>query len=375
MKIYMVAIVLAAFVSKGCINSHSESETESMPIIAGTYTDEAGSKGLYVFDYNPVTYSFGMPRLVAEANNPSFGVYDREHQYFYAVGESDPGTVSSYARLKNNTGLAIINTRQSEGAHPCYISLSPGNDRLAVANYSSGNVSVFQIDSVSGALQTSPQILQHRGHGPDAGRQTGPHAHWVRWSPDGRYLYAVDLGIDQVMVYPVDPKTGAIGNGKTALSMPAGAGPRHMVFHPNIPLSYVLNELSNTVVVSAIDEDGSLSPIQTISILPESYDGHNQGAHIEISLDGKYLYTTNRGHDSIAVFKVITDGTLEHIQEISTKGKWPRFFMLTDDGMSLLVANQESNNIAAFAIQKDGSLLYTGNQIEISKPVYLSTIQ
>lgn len=352
-----------------------ENNSSKVSILVGTYTSNEGSQGVYTFNYDPTSYTFSATDLVAEVSNPTFGVYDDINQRFYSVRETDIGSVFSYNWDHKSKQLQGINTILSEGVHPCYIALSPNQKKLAVANYSSGNITVYDIETATGAIKKSPKIFQHKGKGPNKNRQNGPHAHWVSWSPDGRNLYAVDLGSDKVYMYPVDEATGEVKSSQVAINMPGGSGPRHMVFHPTKPFSYILNELTNTLVAAKIQKNGQLTSVQSVSTLPDDFKEHSQAAHIEISTDGNYIYTTNRGHNSIAVFSVASDGNISRIQEISTAGKWPRFFMLLADGKSLLVANKDSNNIVAFTIGQDGRLSYTGNTLSISKPVYMTAVK
>lgn len=372
----LYSVVLTACNQADTLNADLEAKTiySQVSILVGTYTSNEGSKGIYAFDYDPNTYTFSAVKLSVEVSNPSFGVYNNVNQRFYSIGETSAGSVMSYAWDHEKKQLHGINTLLSEGVHPCHIALSPSQKKLAVANYSSGNIAIYDIDAVNGSIKKSPKMFQHKGKGLDKKRQEGPHAHWVSWSPDGRYLYAVDLGVDKVYMYPVDTLTEEVMVKQVAITMPAGSGPRHMVFHPTKPFSYILNELTNTLTVTTMQKSGHLSSIQNIKTLPEEFKGQSQAAHIGVSADGNYIYTTNRGHNSIAVFSVASDGKLTRIQEISTEGQWPRFFMLLADGKSLLVANQESNNIVAFTIGQDGMLSNTGNTLSISKPVYLTEV-
>ncbi len=378
LPIRLLMTVLFLVVLSACSQISSQTSKNISPpvsMLVGTYTSNEGSQGVYTVDYDPNAYTFSPATLSAQISNPSFGVYDNVNQRFYSVGETNAGSVTSYDWDHQLKQLHGINTLLSQGDNPCHIALSPGQNKLAVANYSSGNIAVYDIEALSGAIKPAPTIFQHQGQGPNKQRQEGPHAHWVSWRPDGRYLYAVNLGVDQVYMYAVDPTTGELTSEQVAITLPAGAGPRHMVFHPTQPFSYILNELTNTLTATKMQKNGQLTPLQSMNTLPDDFTGHSQAGHIAISADGKYIYTSNRGHDSIAVFSVASDGKLARIQTISTQGQWPRFFMLLADGKSLLVANQESNNIVALAIGQDGKLSDTGNTLSISKPVYLTVVK
>jgi 6-phosphogluconolactonase len=254
-----------------------------------------------------------------------------------------------------------------------YLSLSPNEQHLAVANYSSGNLAVFKLNA-TGALVEQPTVLQHQGRGPNVKRQEGPHAHWAQWDPQARFLYAVDLGTDQVMAYPFNPSSGHIGTGFTALKTEPGAGPRHMVFHPTHDWVYLINELTNKIVFAKRKIDGQLQAMQRVSTLPDDFTGPSQGAHIAINNDGTRLYSSNRGHDSIAVFEIAKNGELSIVQHIGTQGHWPRFFLLLDNEMLLLVANERSNSVVALQVDAQGMLSETGQSVEIAEPTYLGEI-
>ena len=355
---------------------HAEQELEAMSLIVGTYTSAnadgtvSTSEGAYSlpFDGSPGLVE---PRLVTAIENPSFAAVDSRTNRIYVVSETQAGQVAAY-RVSNGVEWDLINTVSSMGAYPCYVSLSPGGRQLAVANYGTGNIAVYNINRSTGELTGQPQVRQHSGTGPNASRQEGPHAHWVEWSRDGRFVYVVDLGIDQVIAYPVDPQSGELGSGFTAMATTPGAGPRHMVFHPSKAFAYMLTELNNTVVMASVQADGRLVAMQTVDTLPEDFDKHSQAAHIAINEQGTSLYASNRGHNSIAVFDVAEDGYLQRVQLVGTEGDWPRHFALLSE--SLLVANQNSHNLVAFNIDKAGLLSLRGEYAQVSQPVYVGPL-
>ena len=347
--------------------THSEPEQSSTPakappkiieLVAGSYTS-GDSRGVYRFNYNTQTQSFSQPTLLTEMKNPSFGAMSSDATRMYFVEEGREGQVRSFKQNFENASITEVNALSSQGADPCYLSLSPNEQHLAVANYSSGNLAVFKLNA-TGALVEQPTVLQHQGHGPNAKRQEGPHAHWAQWDPQARFLYAVDLGTDQVMAYPFNPSSGHIGTGFTALKTEPGAGPRHMVFHPTHDWAYLINELTNQIVFAKRKIDGQLQAMQRVSTLPDDFTGPSQGAHIAINKDGTRLYSSNRGHDSIAVFEIANNGELSIVQHIGTQGHWPRFFLLLDNEMLLLVANERSNSVVALQVDAQGMLSQTG---------------
>jgi len=341
-------------------------------LVTGSYTN-GDSRGIYRALYNTQTQSFSQPTLLTAMKNPSFGTVSNDGTQLYFVEEGQQGQVSSFKRNSANATLTQINALSSQGANPCHLSLSPDQQHLAVANYSSGNIAVFKL-SDSGALMAQPAVLQHRGHGPNANRQQGPHAHWAQWDPEGTFLYAVDLGTDQVMAYPFNTSSGAIGTGFTALATEPGAGPRHMVFHPRQQWVYLINELTNQIVFARRQADGRLKTVQRISTLPDDFTGASQGAHIVINNAGTRLYASNRGHDSIAVFEIASMGQLRSLQHIASQGHWPRFFLLADNEKHLFVANERSDSVVALKVDSQGMLSETGQSLSIAAPTYLGQL-
>lgn len=362
-------------------NSMSANHNPVIPIVVGTYTgsaDEAGvkaSEGIYVLQLDPDSGQLRQQKLLAAVESPSFVAIDSETQRLYVASETEDGQVVAYQWNADSQQLDLINSVSSGGAAPCYVTLNPDRTKLAVANYVSGNISVYEIDPETGVLRDNPQQRQHSGKGPNQDRQEGPHAHWVQWDTSSRFLYVVDLGIDQVIGYAVDPESGTLGQGFTALRTEAGAGPRHLAFHPHKNLVYLLNELNNTVVVAHKLEDGQLHSTQVLNTLPQDFTDHSQAAHIEITADGNTLYVSNRGHNSIAVFDIADDGTPELVQWADTEGNWPRHFALLPQQKMVLVANQNTNNIVTFEVADNGRLSSTGQSTKVAKPVFIAPLK
>jgi len=388
-----MSIVITTGLLGGCERPAPGPQTESeptdegagveIPLVIGTYTGDTGSvvgsnvepsRGLYLVNYDSADGQLSQPVLAASIDNPSFGAIDPDKGRIYVASETEVGEVAAFQWRPGSTDLNLINSVPSAGAYPCYVSLSPDMTRLAVANYVSGNIAVYELDPDTGAIGDSPQTRKHAGRGPNLERQEGPHAHWVEWAPEGRFLYVVDLGIDEIVGYSFDASSGRLGEGFTALKTEAGAGPRHLVFHPKKNLVYIFNELSNSVVVASRENDGRLTVRQTLSSLPADFSGHSQGAHIAINADGTHLYASNRGHDSIVVFDVAEDGQLGSPEWISTQGDWPRFFTILPDQQTLLVANERSHNLVTFDIHADGHLSPTGQSVQLAQPVYAGSL-
>ena len=369
--------LMAALLLSACGEPEKTPET-TMDILAGTYT-QGQSEGIYRLKFNPGTGALSNEGLVAKTEQPSFLLVSKEQNTVYAVHETATfngqpgGGVSAFKWDESREKLSVINSRNTGGAHPCYLS---ANGRfLSVANYSGGNVAIFKLGE-NGGLEDGPQMRQHEGSGPNAARQEGPHAHCSAWRPDNRYLYVADLGIDEVVAYPFDSSNGTLGERATALKATPGSGPRLLAFHPTEPLAFLVNELANTVAsVSYRPDSPEFTPIQEESTLPAGYQGENTCAHIQLSPDGRFLYVSNRGHDSIAAFSVSKAGKLELAGIEPTRGQTPRFFTITPDGQYLLAANQNSNSVVVFRRdQETGKLEARGVQAEVYSPVGLQFV-
>jgi 6-phosphogluconolactonase len=259
----------------------------------------------------------------------------------------------------------------SKGSDPCYITVDKTGKYVLVANYTGGSVAVFPVLE-DGRLGEASAFVQHTGHGANPERQAGPHAHSIDLSPDNRSAVVDDLGLDETLIYKFDSARGSLAPDPGVAKAAPGAGPRHFAFHPNGKLAYVVDEMASTVAVFRYDTGSrALRPLQTISTLPESFSGHNTAAEIQVHPSGKFLYASNRGHDSISVFAIdASKGTLTPIEYASTKGATPRNFEIAPQGSLLFVANQKSDDIVVFAINPEtGRLTPTGKVLEISRPV------
>jgi 6-phosphogluconolactonase len=294
----------------------------------------------------------------------------------FAVNELDDyegaasGSVTSFSVDAAAAKLSPIGTQSSKGAHPCHLELDRTGRFLAVANYTGGNYSLFPVDA-DGRLAPAATVVAGRGRGPTA-RQEGPHGHAVTFDAANRFLIATDLGIDRVLVYRFDPAAGTlVANTPPSVSMAPGAGPRHFVFHPNGRQAFVINELNSTITSLAWDAaSGAFSVIGTASTLPAGFTGVSTTAEIHVDPNGRFVYGSNRGHDSIVVFSVAGDGSLKLVELESTRGKTPRNFTIDPTGRWLLAGNQESSTIAVFSIdQTTGALTPVGDPVATPTPV------
>lgn len=342
-------------------NERVKEQIVKLPILIGTYTG-GSSEGVYQVDFDPSDGSFGEAYLIAKTENPSYLTVSRIKKNVYVVNENEQGTLSTF-EWNGQGSLSLVTTKSVEGMHPCHVSVNADNSLISVANYSSGNIAVFQ--SVA-ELVEGGSFHQHEGKGTHV-RQEGPHAHFSTFSPKGNYLYAIDLGIDEVKVYDIEG--GAVTNVRTAFKTDAEDGPRHLDFHPGKDLVYILNELSNTVTSCEMLEDGTFKPLNKVSALPEGYAEDSKAADIHVSVDGKFLYYSNRGHNSIAVFSLDGRGGMNLIGHALEGITNPRSFTLSPDGKFLIVANQDTDNIISFKVGADGLLTPTGNQVKVGTPV------
>ena len=358
--------------------SNPASNKDKYLMYIGTYTEEGStSKGIYAYRFDRHTGIISTIGLAARTINPSFLAVHPNHRFLYAVNEvrtyegQKSGAVSAFAIDRATGKLTLLNEVASKGADPCYITLDKTGKYVLVANYTGGSLSVFPVLD-DGRLGEATAFVQHSGHGTNPQRQEGPHAHSIDLSPDNRFAIVDDLGLDETLVYRFDSARGTLAPDPAFAKADPGAGPRHFAFHPTGRFAYVINEMHNTVTAFDYDPaDGALHPLQKISILPKSFTGENTAAEIQVHPSGKFLYASNRGHDSIAVFAIDPNkGTLTLVEYASTKGQGPRNFEIAPGGKLLFAANEKADNVVVFRInQQTGRLTTTGKVLEVAQPV------
>jgi 6-phosphogluconolactonase len=350
---------------------------------AGTYTTKTSSKGIYAYKFDAQKGQLTAIGVAAESADPSFLAVHPNGQFLYAVNEvgnfngGSNGAVSAYAIDAKTGSLKFLNQVSTRGPGPCHISLDKTGAYVLVANYDGGSIASFPVHE-DGTLGTARGFVQHSGSGPNKERQEGPHAHWVGTSPDNRFAMAVDLGLDEVIVYGFDAYKGLFTPMLSGFAkVKPGAGPRHLAFHPNGKFAYVVSEMESSVTAFSYQaKTGSFSSLQTISALPKDYAGPKEAAEIAVHPSGKFLYTSNRGHDSIAIFAIDpSKGTLKSLGQVLTGGKTPRHFAIDPTGAYLLAENQESNSVVVFHIDAaTGSLTPTGQTIDVPSPVCITFV-
>lgn len=344
-------------------------------VYVGTYTRKE-SEGIYGYRFDPATGTLMFAGVGRGIENPSFLALHPNRRYLYAVNEvgTDGGGVSAFA-LDNDGALTFINHRLSQGRSPCHLSVDDAGAFIYAANYGTGTALVYAIRA-GGGLEPVSDIVQHEGSGPNEHRQRGPHAHSINLSPDNRFAFVPDLGIDRVMIYDIATEPGKlIPHGYAQVT--GGSGPRHFTFHPNRDLAYLINEMGNTITAFTYDvEAGVLAEFQTVPTLPDDFEGENTTADIHVAPSGKFLYGSNRGHDSIVIYAIDAAGRLTYVGHTSTQGKTPRNFAIDPTGSFLLAANQDSDNIVVFRLnQETGDLIPTGHEVKVSMPVCVKFLE
>ncbi len=341
---------------------------KSFFVYFGTYTG-AKSKGIYVSRFDASSGKLAPLAVAAETPNPSFVAPHPNGRFLYAVTEDSVGSVSAFSIDPKTGMLTFLNKVSSHGNGPCFVRVDNAGKNVLVANYGSGSFAVLPIDA-DGKLYEATSFIQDEGKGFDPNRQEGPHAHSLNPSPDNRFAIGADLGLDKLLILKFDAIKGTL-TADPVLKQNPGSGPRLLSFHPNGKYAYVTNELSSKVTVFSWNAaSGELHELQSISTLPSDFKGENTSADILVHPSGKFLYNSNRGADSIAVFSIDRQGKLKAIAQTPAGGQFPRAFGIDPTGSFLIVTNQHSENIVVFRIdKKTGRLTPTGQVIELGSPV------
>jgi 6-phosphogluconolactonase len=343
-------------------------------VYISSYTNK-GPVGISVFSFNEEDGTMELIDRIDGIENPSFLAIDQKNRYFYAVSEvmqvdgKKSGKVIAY-KIDPQTGkLSYLNEQLTGGSAPCHLSINRKGDQLFAVNYAGGNICAFPIDE-NGAIGELADSVRHEGSSIREDRQEGPHPHSIMLDPTDQFAFVPDLGIDKIMIYQLDDPHRKLSFYNEEKTQP-GAGPRHFVFHPTRSYAYLVNELDCTITVYAYNEGGSLTALQTVPTLSQGLLKGNTCADIHIAPSGRFLYVSNRGHDSISIFKINEEtGELAYLDHSSTRGKTPRNFALSPDGSFLIAANQDTDTVVTFKIdQESGLLLEPVSSIEVSEPV------
>lgn len=370
-KLLIIALLL---MSKGLSFAQKKIQ-QDFHLLVGTYTT-GKSEGIYTFKFNVKTGEFSPESIAKNVVNPSFLAVSPNQKYVYSAGEVDKnGAVYAFSFDKKKGSLTQLNTQSSNGNFPCHVAIDKTGKWVIAGNYGAGSLTVLPVES-NGSLGSPIQTIQHEGKGTNPSRQDNPHVHSINIAPNNIDVFVPDLGTDKIMTYSLDAKTGKLINGIPPFTkVQDGSGPRHFTIHPNGKFAYVIQEL--TGLVTAFNyQKGSLTALQSISTLPEGYTGDNSCADIHISPDGKFLYGSNRFHDSIVIYAIdAKTGKLTYVANQSVMGKVPRNFMIDPTGNFVLVANQKTDNIVIFKRDaQKGTLTPTGKEISVPTPVCLKMI-
>lgn len=335
----------------------------------GTYTRDGASKGIYVSRFDSMSGEVSDPELAAELENPSFLTFHPNGQNLYAVRETDDGSVHAYLIDRETGKLTAQNAQPTQGGAPCDLQVDSSGQMLAVANYSGGSTIAYRLGA-DGSLGAPSHFVQHEGSSVHE-RQKAPHAHSIDYSPDNRFLIVNDLGKDQVLRYTIDAAAGTFAPAG-AVDLPPGSGPRHFAFHPSGKLCFTVNEIASTVSSFQYNaETGEMTLVGTVSTLPDDFTGNNSTAEIRVHPSGRYLYASNRGHHSLALFAIDeTTGAVERKANFSTHGETPRCFAIAPGGRYILAANQGTSNVVVFQVNEStGEITGTGRTISVGMPV------
>lgn len=372
---FLSVVLISGFFFASC----SSQEPEEYILYAGTYTGES-SEGIYVLKFNAEDGTIVPVDTVAGVENPSYLTLSPDNRYLYAVNEnadSLDASVSAFAVDAGSGSLSFLNSRNSRGGAPCYVDVDAEGQAVFAGNYLGGSLAMFSIDS-DGSLLEAESVIRHEGSSVDTNRQQSPHVHCTLVTPDNRMLLTADLGTDKVMGYAYDAADNSLeAEPVTVFQVETGAGPRHITFHPNGNYAYLINELNGTIDAFSYG-DRSLEHIQTVSTLPDNYNGAVSGADIHVSPDGNYLYASNREDLNNIVSYAIDPGTgkLTNLEAVESGGIHPRNFVIDPSGRFLLVANRHSDNVVVF--KRDpatGVLEATGIELALSQPVCLKFLK
>ena len=390
--LHLIGLSIVTVILSGCKPNSNDSDEISLErtqemttakklrLYVGTYTKTYGSaatqsKGIYLYELDASNGSLTQVACAAETEQPSFLAFHPNHNVLYAAGElmnfkGQPGGAISAFSIDKETGLlSLLNQQPTLGGAPCYVSVDQTGRYALVANYMGGNAIIYPIQA-NGSLGDSSHTVQHQGKGPNTSRQEGPHVHSVTIDPTNQYVMVADLGIDKIMIYKFS-EGQFFPNDPSWVDVTPGAGPRHMDFHPSGKFAYLINELNCTITAFNYESaNGNLTEFQTVPTLPQDFQGENSCADIHIAPSGKFLYGSNRGHDSIVIYAIDDNGKLSYVGHESTQGETPRNFAIDPDGNFLLAANQDSSSIITYWIDgQTGKLTPTGNITQAPTPV------
>lgn len=369
----MRCLIATSIISVMCSTTSTTNAEDSLIFISAFAAGDEGA--IHAYRLSSKTGQLTALHRTTDAEHPFFIAISPNQRFLYAIhavafGGDEHEQVAAYEIEGSSGQLNLLNRQSSLGSASCYLHVDATGQTVLVANYSTGSVAALAVEA-NGALSKESSFIQHVGSSVDPARQKGPYAHCIVASPDNRFVFAADLGLDKILCYRLDPKTSTLSTNRQPFARtPPGVGPRHLTFHPNGKHLFAINELKNSVTRFDYDaRTGTLIERQTIPTLPAKFDGTSHCADLKITPDGRFLYGTNRGHDSIAAYRIGDDGQLVLIGIEPSLGKGPQNLAITRDGNLLLCANMPGNNVAVFRIDpRSGTLKSVGQPISIPKP-------
>jgi 6-phosphogluconolactonase len=376
--------LMTVLFSSSSIDAAAATASSKQPLVyVGAFTGPSKGKGIYAYRMDLDSGAMTPLGLAAETDSPTFLDVDSKGRHVYAINEIEhfdgkpAGAVSAFSIDRASGKLTPLNQLSSVGTGPCYVMVDRGGRNALVANYAGGSIAVLPIGS-DGRLKDASAFIQHTGKSVNPDRQAGPHAHCLTLDPAGHFAFACDLGLDKILIYKLDSKSGKlVPNHPAFAEVKPGDGPRHIAFDPSGHFAYVITEMHSTIVAFKYDSRrGALEEVQTVSSVPDDFTGNKWGAEIQVHPSGKFLYASNRNHDSIAVFAIdAATGKLTSLQHEPTQGKTPRYFTLDPTGKFLLAANQDSDTIVIFRVDPTtGRLTPTGQTVQIPGPACIKFV-
>ena len=359
-----------------CVATMLPSLQAEEPIVFISAFTSAGEGAIHAYRFDSEKGQLKLLQRTTEIENPFFLAVSPNRKFLYAIdakqfGSKDDEFVAAYKIEGRDGKLTRLNRQSSRGSASCYLDVDATGKSVVVANYMSGSVASLPVRS-DGSLGEIATFVQHTGSSVNPERQKEPHAHCIVISPDNRFCLAADLGNDKILNYELNPQSAELkpNSAQAHATLPPGSGPRHLIFNKNGNRVYVINELKNTVTLfDYAQQSGKLTQRQTISTVPEKFDGVSYTADLKTTPDGRFLYGTNRGHDSIAIFKIADDGQLSLLRNEPSLGKGPQNLLITPDGRWLMCANMPGNNVAIFSIDTNtGALKSAGDPLSIPMP-------
>ncbi len=365
------SVLLVLFCMSGLFTS-----AQTFYLYIGTYT-RGTSEGIYIYRFNSKTGDLTPVSVAKDFTNPSFLSISSDHRFLYALGGTKGDSVRAFAIDQSSHHLRFLNAQSiAPGYGAAHLQVDVTGKWLITGNYGSGGITVLPVLK-DGSIAAAIQNIQLQGKSIDSIRQTQPHVHSINLSPDNKYVFVPDLGTDKIMIYTLNQQTGELDAAKQPYApVTPGSGPRHFTFHPNGKVAYVIQEMYSTITAFRYKK-GTLTAFQTVQTLPADYTGRKWSSDIHISPDGKFLYGSNRAHESLVIFRINQkNGSLTLAGHESVRGKTPRNFVIDPTGNFILVANQDSNNITVFKRDKQtGRLTYTGKEISVSQAVCLQFLK